>query len=73
MSALDLPDDIRRRIFAMRIRSDHLTRYRWETLRKYKYIRNQWWQVYEYDDDDNRVIIHLFNRDNVVDGMYQKC
>ena len=67
MSELGLPDDLSRRIFAIRIRSDHLTsvaRRAWETLRRY--IRNLPWVVYEYYDG---VLTHLHNTDNVVDRI----
>ena len=62
-----LPYDLSRRIFAIRIRSDHLTsvaRRAWETLRRY--IRNLPWVVYAYYDG---VITRLHNTDNVVDRI----
>ena len=67
MSELGLPYDLSRRIFAIRIRSDHLTRVArraWETLRRY--IRNLPWVVYEYEDG---VLTPWPNTDNAADRL----
>jgi hypothetical protein len=48
----------------MRIRSDHVAKRAWETLRRY--IHNLPWVVYEYYDG---VITRLLNTDNVVDRI----
>jgi hypothetical protein len=59
-----LPYELSRRIFAIRIRADHVARRAWETLRRY--IRNLPWVVYAYYDG---VITRLDNTDNVVDRI----
>ena len=67
ISELGLPNDLSRRIFAIRIRSDHLTRVArraWEILRRY--IRNLPWVVYEYYDG---AITRLHNTDNAADRL----